>query len=25
VLIDSKTDPTSVMKLGRYLVSGGGA
>jgi hypothetical protein len=25
VLIDSKTDPNSVLKLGRYLVSGGGA
>ena len=25
VLIDSKTDPTSVLKLGRFLVSGGGA
>ena len=25
VLIDSKTDPGSVLKLGQYLVSGGGA
>jgi hypothetical protein len=25
VLIDSNTDPNSVLKLGRYLVSGGGA
>jgi hypothetical protein len=25
LLIDSKTDPGSVMKLGQYLVSGGGA
>ena len=25
VLIDSNTDPNSVLKLGRFLVSGGGA
>jgi hypothetical protein len=25
VLIDSNTDPASVLKLGQYLVSGGGA